>query len=59
MPGRAQGRAYGEAQLAGGALMFSGLRRGKRTPWDRGTTVPAYDVYGDVILHIPSAGNSI
>ena len=51
-------RAYGEAQLAGGVLMVSVFRRGKRTSQDRGTTtfIPSeYDVCGDVhcIHHLP------
>ena len=62
MPGRAQGRAYGRAQMAGGVLMFSLLWRGKRTPRDRSATtfIPlAYDVYGDITPHTQSAGDLV
>ena len=49
-------------QLAGGVLKFSVLRRGKRTPQDRGTAVfipPVYDVFGDVAPNTPSTGNLV
>ena len=61
MPGRVQERAYSEAHLAGGVLMFSITQRGKRTLQEGGATtfIPLeYDVCGDITLHAPSTGNS-
>ena len=42
--------------------MFSVLQRGKRTPWDRGTTafiLLEYDICGDVTLHMPPPGDLV
>ena len=62
MPEQAWERAYGEAQLVGGVLMFSISWRGKKTPQERGATtfIPLEDDgCGDITLHMPSTGDSV
>ena len=49
-------------QLAGGVLKFSILRRGKRTPWNKGVTTfipPEYDICSDITPHMSSTRNLV